>query len=62
MWAAEGLSMTFRKGEMGAFDDADSGEEDGEESVMAGEPNVEFVLVGDDSVEAEVIELMLSRW
>ncbi len=52
----------LRKGDIGAFEDADSGEDPGEESVMTGESKVEFVFVGEDSVEAEVIEVTLSRW
>ena len=52
----------FRKGETGAFEEADSGDDEGEESVMAGESKVEWVFVGEDSVEAEVMEVTLSRW
>lgn len=51
----------FRKGDTGGFEFADSGDEEGEESAIRGESKVEFVVVGEDSVEAEVIELTLSR-
>ena len=52
----------FLKGEIEGRDVADSGEEDGEGSDNNGESKVEFVVVGDDSVEAVVIEVTLSRW
>ena len=54
--------MIFRNGETGTFEDADSGDDVGEESVMMGESKVELVFVGEDSVEAEIIDVMLSRW
>jgi hypothetical protein len=56
------LIIMFRKGETGASEEADSGEDDGDESAMTGESKVEFVFVGEDSVEAEAIEVTLSRW
>lgn len=52
----------FLKGDIEGMEVADSGEEDGEGSVNRGESKVEFVVVGDDSVEADVIEVTLSRW
>ena len=54
--------MMVRNGETGAFDKADSGDDEGEESAIKGESKVEFVFVGDDSVEVEVMEVTLSRW
>lgn len=50
------------KGDAGIFDVADSGEDDGEGSIIKGESKVELVVVGEDSVETEVMELTLSRW
>ena len=47
---------------MGGIEFADSGEEEGEESVISGESKVEFVVVGDDSVDAVVMEVTLLRW
>jgi hypothetical protein len=57
----DGLIIMFRNGETGAFDEADSGDDPGEESVMTGESKVELVLVGEESVEVEVMEVTLSR-
>ena len=51
----------LRNGETGAFEEADSGDDEGDESVIKGESKVELVFVGDDSVEADVIELTLLR-
>ena len=50
------------KGDAGRFEVADSGDEEGEGSIIRGESKVEFVVVGEDSVEAEVMEVTLSRW
>ena len=52
----------FRNGDTGTFDVADSGDEPGEESAINGDSKVEFVVVGEDSVDTEVMELTLSRW
>lgn len=40
---------------------ADSGDEEGDESVSKGESKVEFVVVGEDSVDVVVMEVTLSR-
>lgn len=37
-------------------------EEEGEASMIKGESKVELVVVGEDSVEADVMEVTLSRW
>lgn len=50
------------KGDMGGIEFADSGEDEGEGSVISGESNVELVVVGDDSVEAVVMDVTLPRW
>jgi hypothetical protein len=42
------------------MEDGDSGEEPGEISVMDGESKGEMVVVGDESVDSEAIEGMLS--
>lgn len=52
----------FRNGDVGGLQDADSGDEEGEGSVIRGESKVEFVVVGEDSVEADVMEVTLLRW
>jgi hypothetical protein len=52
----------LRKGPRGRLEVADSGEEEGELSIIIGESKVEFVVVGEDSDEVVVIELTLSRW
>jgi hypothetical protein len=49
------------KGDMGGFEFADSGEDDGEGSVISGESKVELVVVGDDSEEAVVMDVTLPR-
>lgn len=46
---------------MGKLELADSGEEEGEGSMTKGESNVEFVVVGDEFVEVEFMDVMLSR-
>ena len=50
------------KGDAGGIEFADSGEEEGEQSAINGESKVEFVVVGDDSVDMVVMEVMLLRW
>lgn len=42
--------------------EGDSGEELGEISPPEGESKGEMVVVGEDSVEAEAVEDILSRW
>lgn len=42
--------------------DGDSGDELGEMSPPPGESKGEMVVVGDDSVDAEVMDETLSRW
>ncbi len=47
--------------ERGRSEVGDSGEELGEGSVIDGEPNVDTVFVGEDSVESELIDAALLR-
>lgn len=49
-------------GKIGAVELADSGDEEGEASITKGESKVEFVVVGEELVEVEFIEVILSRW
>jgi len=57
-----GCGIIDLKGDDGTLEVADSGEEEGEASMIKGESKVEFVVVGEESVEAEVMEVTLSRW
>lgn len=57
-----GWAIMDLKGDDGRLEVADSGEEEGEASMIKGESKVEFVVVGEDSVEADVMEVTLSRW
>jgi hypothetical protein len=67
LWAAESDWLsTLRAGGMNlvydnGMDVGDSGEELGDVSGAEGESNVEMVVVGEESVEADVIDEMLSR-
>jgi hypothetical protein len=50
------------KGDRGRVELGDSGDELGDGSVMDGESKVEFVVVGDESVESEEMEAALLCW
>jgi hypothetical protein len=50
------------KGDRGRVELGDSGDELGDGSVMDGESKVEFVVVGDESVESEEMEAPLLCW
>lgn len=54
--------MMDLKGDGGKLEVADSGDDEGEASMIKGESKVELVVVGEDSVESEVMEVTLSRW
>ena len=47
------------KADKGGFDEADSGEEDGDGSVNNGE---EWDVAGDEAVDSVAMEVMLPRW
>ena len=50
------------KGDKGIAELGDSGEDEGEGSVNAGESNVELLIEGDECVESEALEVVLPRW
>jgi hypothetical protein len=53
-----GVNLGYERG----MAEGDSGEELGDISPPEGESKGEIVVVGEDSVEVEVIDEMLSRW
>jgi hypothetical protein len=57
-----GCAIMDLKGDEGKVEVADSGDDEGEASMIRGESKVELVVVGEDSVEADVMEVTLSRW
>jgi len=59
--SAEDFIMAL-KGDRGRVELGDSGDELGDGSVMDGESKVEFVVVGDESVESEEMEAALLCW
>lgn len=62
VWAFDEPTTKCRNGDGGGSDVADSGEEEGDGSDIKGESKVEFEVVGDESVEAVVMEVTLLRW
>ena len=54
-----GSAIRNLKREVGTPDAGDSGDDPGEGSVIHDEPIVEMVVVGDDSVESELVDEML---
>lgn len=59
--SGRGLAIIFRNGDTGGMEVADSGDEEGDESASKGESKVEFVVVGEESVDVVVMEATLSR-
>lgn len=51
----------FLNGDIGKSNIGDSGDELGEGSVIEGEPKVDTVVVGEESVESESTEAAISR-
>jgi len=61
LWPCFGEAIILWNDERGISEIGDSGDELGDGSVMDGEPNVDTVVVGEESVESEVTEVALSR-
>jgi hypothetical protein len=54
-------SIILWNGDRGKSDVGDSGDELGEGSVIDGDPNVDTVVVGEESVESELTDAVLPR-